>query len=235
MRNTTEKALVNIIRCDPGSPDAAAALAELWERHAGFVAKMLAKYDVPSDEIDDLVSEAFWWAYKKMSGKAYFSPTSTDPDRIRQGFVVWVSTIGKNLYRDKKRKADKLAKLREPVDVALIHVASKKSTNDSQKIRCVQTVMAKCLSEDDRNVLREYMKLDMPDYRSPEAVTETSQKLGRSKDAVRKANERVRKRLKKFFQSNGCPVLEEANEDSSAQVSLCKYQCLDGGETGVSR
>lgn len=69
------------------------AAAELVQRHTAPLARFLAIQGAPDDELDDLVQDAFFKAFR---GLASFRGGST--------FRTWLLTIGANLLKDRRRQ-----------------------------------------------------------------------------------------------------------------------------------
>ena len=69
-----------------------AAAAELVKRHAGVVARYLSAAG-GGDDVDDLVQEAFFRAFRRLEG---FRGTAS--------FRTWVMTIGSNALKDQRRR-----------------------------------------------------------------------------------------------------------------------------------
>ncbi|MGB7211799.1 MAG: sigma-70 family RNA polymerase sigma factor [Gemmatimonadales bacterium] len=70
-----------------------AAAAELVRRHTSAVARFLHSSGADSDELDDLVQEAFFRAFRRI-----------DSWRGEAGFRAWLVTIAGNLLRDQWRR-----------------------------------------------------------------------------------------------------------------------------------
>ena len=68
------------------------AAAELVKRHAGAVARYLSAAG-GRDDVEDLVQEAFFRAFKKL-----------DSYRGTASFRTWVMTIGSNALKDQRRR-----------------------------------------------------------------------------------------------------------------------------------
>lgn len=69
------------------------AAAELVQRHTAPLARFLAIQGAPGDELDDLVQDAFFKAFR---GLASFRGGST--------FRTWLLAIGANLLKDRRRQ-----------------------------------------------------------------------------------------------------------------------------------
>ena len=69
------------------------AAAELVHRHTAALARFLAVQGAPDDELEDLVQDAFFKAFR---GLASFRGGST--------FRTWLLTIGSNLLKDRRRQ-----------------------------------------------------------------------------------------------------------------------------------
>lgn len=69
-----------------------AAAAELVKRHAGAVARYLSAAG-GGDDVEDLVQEAFFRAFRKLDGF-----------RGNAGFRTWVMKIGSNVLTDQRRR-----------------------------------------------------------------------------------------------------------------------------------
>ena len=70
-----------------------AAATELVHRHTGAVARFLRSSGAQPDELDDLVQEAFFRAFRRI-----------DSWRGESGFRAWLLTIAGNLLRDLWRR-----------------------------------------------------------------------------------------------------------------------------------
>lgn len=70
-----------------------AAATELVRRHTGAMARFLRSSGALPDELDDLVQEAFFRAFRRI-----------DTWRGESGFRAWLLTIAGNLLRDQWRK-----------------------------------------------------------------------------------------------------------------------------------
>lgn len=68
------------------------AAAELVRRHAGAVARFLSAAG-GGDDVDDLVQEAFFKAFRKLDGY-----------RATASFRTWVMSIGSNALKDLRRR-----------------------------------------------------------------------------------------------------------------------------------
>jgi len=69
------------------------AAAELVQRHTASLARFLAIQGAPDEELDDLVQDAFFKAFR---GLASFRGGST--------FRTWLLAIGANLLKDRRRQ-----------------------------------------------------------------------------------------------------------------------------------
>jgi RNA polymerase sigma-70 factor (ECF subfamily) len=69
------------------------AAAELVRRHTASLARFLAVQGAPDEELDDLVQDAFFRAFRSL---AKFRGGST--------FRTWLLTIGSNLLKDRRRQ-----------------------------------------------------------------------------------------------------------------------------------
>ena len=69
------------------------AAAELVGRHTSALARFLAIQGAPDDELDDLVQDAFFRAFRSLA-------------RFRGGssFRTWLLAIGANLLKDRRRQ-----------------------------------------------------------------------------------------------------------------------------------
>jgi RNA polymerase sigma-70 factor (ECF subfamily) len=69
------------------------AAGELVRRHAGGLARFLAVQGAPDDELEDLVQEALFRAFRSLRSF-----------RGGASFRTWLLTIGSNLLRDRRRQ-----------------------------------------------------------------------------------------------------------------------------------
>jgi RNA polymerase sigma-70 factor (ECF subfamily) len=69
------------------------AAAELVRRHSAALARFLAVQGAPDDELDDLVQDAFFKAFRALGS---FRGTAS--------FRTWLLTIGSNLLKDRRRQ-----------------------------------------------------------------------------------------------------------------------------------
>jgi RNA polymerase sigma-70 factor (ECF subfamily) len=69
------------------------AAAELVRRHAGPLARFLAVQGAPDDELEDIVQDALFKAFRSIS--RYHGGAS---------FRTWLLTIGSNVLRDRQRR-----------------------------------------------------------------------------------------------------------------------------------
>lgn len=69
------------------------AAAELVRRHSTALARFLAVQGAPDEELDDLVQDAFFKAFRALGG---FRGTAA--------FRTWLLTIGSNLLKDRRRQ-----------------------------------------------------------------------------------------------------------------------------------
>jgi len=69
------------------------AAADLVHRHTEGLARFLAVQGAPEDELEDIVQDAFFRAFRSL-------------DRFRGGatFRTWLLTIGSNLLKDRRRQ-----------------------------------------------------------------------------------------------------------------------------------
>jgi len=82
------------------------AAAELVQRHTAPLARFLAIQGAPDDELDDLVQDAFFKAFR---GLASF--------RGGSAFRTWLLAIGANLLKDRRRQWKKRVVVELTVDV----------------------------------------------------------------------------------------------------------------------
>ena len=82
------------------------AAAELVQRHTAPLARFLAIQGAPDDELDDLVQDAFFKAFR---GLASF--------RGGSAFRTWLLAIGANLLKDRRRQWGKRVVVELTVDV----------------------------------------------------------------------------------------------------------------------
>jgi RNA polymerase sigma-70 factor (ECF subfamily) len=69
------------------------AAAELVRRHTASLARFLAIQGAPEDELEDLVQDAFFRAFRGLSGY-----------RGGASFRTWLLSIGANLLKDRRRR-----------------------------------------------------------------------------------------------------------------------------------
>jgi RNA polymerase sigma-70 factor (ECF subfamily) len=69
------------------------AAAELVRRHTAALARFLAIQGAPDDELDDLVQDAFFKAFRSLAGY-----------RGGAAFRTWLLAIGGNLLKDRRRQ-----------------------------------------------------------------------------------------------------------------------------------
>jgi len=83
------------------------AAAELVHRHTAPLARFLAIQGAPEDELEDLVQDAFFRAFKALGGF-----------RGGASFRTWLLAIGSNLLKDRRRRWKKQMTVELTPDVA---------------------------------------------------------------------------------------------------------------------